>query len=118
MFARQDTKAKWSIEWYGKAESSQRSICWTWLELGLYDAIAHFNNGLAAVTKLFNALGITPGKYTEEFCKKQDLLRVACAERKNQSEMKKKRIILRGAKKGKAGEKKQEEGLTYASGGF
>ena len=32
------------------------------LELGLYDAVAHFNNGLAAVIKLFNALGITPGK--------------------------------------------------------
>lgn len=38
------------------------------LELGLYDAVAHFNIGSVAVIKLLNALGITSGKYTEARC--------------------------------------------------
>jgi len=38
------------------------------LELGLYDAVAHFNIGSVPVIKLLNALGITSGKYTKAGC--------------------------------------------------
>ena len=46
------------------------------LELGLYDAVSHFNIGAVTVIKLFQGLNIPPGKYTEEGCKLQDQLRV------------------------------------------
>ena len=44
------------------------------LELGLYDAVAHFNIGAVTVIRIFQALNIPPGKYTEEGCKLLDQL--------------------------------------------
>ena len=38
------------------------------LELGLFDAIAHFNIGAQTVLNLYQALGVTPGKYTVSGC--------------------------------------------------
>ena len=46
------------------------------LELGLYDAVAHFNIGAVTVIRIFQALNIPPGKYTEEGCKLLDQLQV------------------------------------------
>ena len=46
------------------------------LELGLYDAVAHFNIGAVTVLRIFQALNIPPGKYTEEGCKLLDQLQV------------------------------------------
>ena len=42
------------------------------LEMGLYDAVAHFNMGTSAVLKLFDALGIPPGKFTDAECQQED----------------------------------------------
>ena len=36
------------------------------LELGLYDAVSYFNIGSISIIKLFQALGIPPGKYTKD----------------------------------------------------
>ena len=88
------------------------------LELGLYDAVAHFNIGSATAIKLFNALGINPGKYTEESCRLQDQLRVHAAQYKNQASAKTRRKVIRGLKKRKEDKKKQTEGLNYAAGQF
>lgn len=38
------------------------------LELGLFDAVAHFNMGTQTVLQLYEALRIPSGKYTEEGC--------------------------------------------------
>lgn len=38
------------------------------LEMGLNDAVAHFNMGTSVVLKLLDALGIPPGKFTEAGC--------------------------------------------------
>ena len=46
------------------------------LELGLYDAVAHFNIGAVTVIRILQALNIPPGKYTEEGCKLLDQLQV------------------------------------------
>ena len=35
------------------------------LELGLYDAVAHFNTGAVTVIRIFQALNSPPGKYTK-----------------------------------------------------
>ena len=88
------------------------------LELGLYDAVSHFNIGAVTVIKLFQGLNIPPGKYTEEGCKLQDQLRVDGAEYKNKASTKKRRKVIRGLKKRKDDKNKQREGVNYASGEF
>lgn len=88
------------------------------LELGLYDAVSHFNIGAVTVIKLFQGLNIPPGKYTEEGCKLQDQLRVDGAEYKNKASTKKRRKVIRGLKKRKDDKNKQREGVNYASGVF
>jgi len=88
------------------------------LELGMYDAVAHFNIGSTTVLKLLQGLGISPGKYTQAGCKRQDETRVQLAQYKSQVATKKKRKVLRGNKKRKNDKNKQAEGLTYAPGQF
>ena len=51
-------------------------VGWETLELGLYDAVAHFNIGAVTVIRIFQAFSILPGKYTEESCKLLDQLPV------------------------------------------
>ena len=77
------------------------------LELGLYDAVAHFNIGAVTVLRIFQALDIPPGKYTEEGCKLLHQLRVDCAEYKKKKKKKKRRKVIRGLKKSKEDKKKQ-----------
>ena len=87
------------------------------LEFGLFDAISHFNIGARTVTQLLEALKITPGKYTEEGCRRLDMDRVRGAEYKERDERKKRRKVLRGQRKKKEDKNQQAEG-TYAAGGF
>ena len=61
------------------------------LQLGLFDAVSHFNIGSLTVIRLYQALGIPPGKYTEEGCKFQDLQRVHVAQHKSKASTKKRR---------------------------
>lgn len=88
------------------------------LEMGLYDAVAHFNMGTSAVLKLFDALGIPPGKFTEAGCQQQNQTRVHLAQRKSQGDTKRRRKVLRGQRKRKDDKTKQAEGPNYASGQF
>lgn len=69
------------------------------LELGLYDAVSYFNIGSMSIIKLFQALGIPSGKYTEEGCRLQDQLRVNIAQHKSKATTKKRRKVIRGLKK-------------------
>ena len=69
------------------------------LELGLYDAVSYFNIGSISIIKLFQALGIPSGKYTEEGCRLQDQLRVNIAQHKSKATTKKRRKVIRGLKK-------------------
>lgn len=56
------------------------------LEFGLFDAISHFNIGARTVTQLFEALKISPRKYTEEGCRRLDMDRVRGAEYQERDE--------------------------------
>ena len=49
------------------------------VEFGMYDAVAHFNDGSKTVIDLYKALEITPGKYTEG-CQTQDQSQIYNAE--------------------------------------
>lgn len=80
------------------------------LELGLYDAVAHFNIGAVTVIRILQALNIPPGKYTEEGCKLLDQLRVDGAEYKSKASTKKRRKVIRGLKKKKRGQKQTKRG--------
>ena len=71
------------------------------LEMGLYDAVAYFNIGSSAVLKLFDALGIPPGKFTETGCRQLDQGCVLMAQRESQCDTKKRRKVLRGLRKRK-----------------
>ena len=88
------------------------------LELGLYDAVAHFNIGAVTVIRILQALNFPSGKYTEEGCKLLDQLRVDGAEYKSKASTKKRRKVIRGLKKRKEDKNKQREGVNYASGQF
>lgn len=83
------------------------------LQLGLCDAVAHFNIGSITVIELFQALGILPGKYTEEGCRLQDQLRIHTAQHQSKPSTKKRRKVIRGLKKRKDDKTKQREGVNY-----
>ncbi|XP_032238287.2 uncharacterized protein LOC5512949 [Nematostella vectensis] len=88
------------------------------LELGLYDAVCHFNMGYSSVLRLLEALKIPAGKYTEAGCGLEDTSRVRLAEYKSKEASKRRRKVLRGKRKKKEDKKKQAEGSLYDPGGF
>ena len=79
------------------------------IEFGLYDAIAHFNNGAQIVLSLYKALGISPGKYTEAGCETLDRDRLYKAAYKEEETNKKRRKVLRGQKKKKRKTRKRTQ---------
>ena len=79
------------------------------LEMGLYDAISHFNIGTRAVLLLLEALNINPGKYTEDGCKSLDQDRILGAEYKETEVRKRRRKVLRGQKKKKRRQKNSKQ---------
>ena len=50
------------------------------LEFGAYDAVAHFNIGSKAATKIFNELGLVLGKFFENGVGKADKRRIRKAQ--------------------------------------
>ena len=88
------------------------------LQLGLFNEVSHFKIGSLTVIRLYQALFIPPGKYTEEGCKFQDLQRVHVAQHKSKASTKKRRKVIRGLKKKKDDKNKQKEGVNYGPGQF
>ncbi|XP_028392982.1 uncharacterized protein LOC114517447 [Dendronephthya gigantea] len=88
------------------------------LELGVYDAVAHFNIGAEAAVNLLKEVKLKPGKFCVEGLNKINKERVKRANVKAKECSRKKRKILRGQKKRKDEKLKEEEGTTYKSGGF
>lgn len=58
-------------------------------ELGVYDAVSHFNDGCSAVIEILKSLNVNPGKYTDLACKAEDGCCVALAEHKSTPKAKK-----------------------------
>ena len=65
------------------------------LEMRLYDAVAYVNISSSAVLKLFDALDIPPGKFTETGFRQMDHGCVLMAQRKGQCDTKKRRKVQR-----------------------
>jgi len=87
-------------------------------ELGVYDAVAHFNIGAKAVLKIYEQLGLDPGIFTVDGCSQTNRSRLKKAGRKSLLKTKTQRKIVRGVKKSKSDKQVEKEGTTYASGGF
>ena len=89
----------------------------TVLELGVYDAVAHFSMGSGAAKNILLEGGLDPGSYFEQRIWRADKKRVKKADHRATPEAKKRRKVLRGQKK-KEDQNKEAEGKTYEAGAF
>ena len=90
----------------------------TFVELGVYDAVAHFNMGSRAAINILQEEGLNPGFHLEEGICRADKKRIKKAHYRATPEVKKKRKVLRGHKKKKEDKNKEVEGNTYEAGAF
>ena len=88
------------------------------LELGVYDAVSHFNIGSQAALDILANTGIEPGAFCIEEMRNNDKLRVNKAVYKERDTSKRKRKLLRARRKQKGDQAKQNEGEVYAPGSF
>ena len=88
------------------------------LSLGVYDAIAHFNDGAIAAYKILKSVGIKPGKHMVSGLQLQNTVRKRLsAFRMSQNQLKRRKII-RSTRKKKSDKNIEQEGTTYEAGGF
>ena len=88
------------------------------LQLGVHDAVAHFNIGFEAFIQVLKNSGINPGKYCQAECSRNDNLGVKKADYKEQDKVRLRRKVLRGRKKKRGDQDAEKEGKTYACGSF
>lgn len=82
------------------------------LELGVYDAVAHFNIGAKAAVDILKEVNLEPGKFCVQAMNKTNKMRIERAGVKVRDSSKKRRKVLRGQKKMKEDKLVEEEGTT------
>ena len=87
-------------------------------DIGVRDAVSHFNVGNAATILTYEKLGMDPGHYTYTGCSDGNLDRVRNAGRQSEERKKTRRRFLRGKRKQKTDKTNEKEGETYRAGGF
>ena len=87
-------------------------------QVGVYDAVCHFNIGNNAVIKIYEKLGLKPGNNTYIGCKHLNEKRLKNASMKEMKKTKLRRCVLRGKNKKKADNDLEVEGETYACGAY
>ena len=87
-------------------------------QLGVYDAVAHFNIGGKATVEVLQALGINPGTFCIAGLDQSDQLRVNMADYKAEDINKTRRKVLRGQRKNQGDKNEEKEGKTYQAGSF
>jgi hypothetical protein len=85
-------------------------------EIGVYDAVSHFNIGNLATLLTFDELGIERGYFTEKGCSENNEGRINNMRRKSSETFKLRRRKLRGLRKSKSDNNKKSEGKLYGSG--
>ena len=88
------------------------------LEIGVYDAVAHFNIGSKAAVLIYEKLGIRPGLNMIQGCMAKNTARKENAHRQSMDTKKTKRRWNRGEKKRSSDKTKAKEGKTYGAGAF
>lgn len=81
------------------------------LQLGVYDAVAHFNIGCQVAVNVLTNLGMEPGKFCLEKSEKADRRQIQKANHKAEDNIKRKRTILRVRRKHKGDKAQEKEGL-------
>ena len=69
------------------------------MELGVYDAVAHFNLGKVTIVNVFNTLNIEPGLFTRKTCEILNKKRKYSAGYTELTSTKRRRKIIRNMKK-------------------
>ena len=87
-------------------------------EMGVYDALSHFNLGNITTVNIYNHLGFNSGHYTLFALDSNNKKRVDNSVRKSTEVYKNKRRYLRGRTKRKGDKNKETEGVTYKSGEY
>ena len=87
-------------------------------KVGVYDAVAHFNMGERATTKVLETMGLNAGSLNEAGVIQADQLRARKANYKAEPKNKTRRKVLRGQRKKTGDKNKEKEGETYAAGSF
>ena len=88
------------------------------LDIGIYDAVIHFNNGAIAYQKVLQAMGIEPGRFTAKHCQELDDSRMKSFQWKEKESSKTARRKLRAKRKSRDDKNKEKEGETYMPGDF
>ena len=93
--------------------------CWNrYLSLGVYDAIAHFNDGAIASYKVLKGLNMDPGKHMIAGLELLNVTRKRRAEYRMSKPQLKRRKIIRHLRKSNQDKNLDKEGPTYEAGGF
>jgi hypothetical protein len=87
-------------------------------QLGVYDAVAHFNIGAKATIEVFKALGINPRAFCVAGVREADRLRVTKSIHKAEEKNKVRRKVIRGRNKRNGDKNEENEGKTYTAGSF
>ena len=88
------------------------------LKLGVYDAVANFNVGRKASVLIYEKLGIIPGTYTLQGCRKINRKRLFTSKYANLETTKSRRKIRRGTTKARNDQNQQKSGKSYEAGAF
>ena len=70
------------------------------VELAVFLAVSHFNDGACSISLVLQKLGINPGVHCKNACKKRDHNRLRHSRRKSAEHSKKRRRQIRNFKKG------------------
>ena len=85
-------------------------------EIGMYDAVAHFNVGNLASLLIYDAVGVERGYCTVHRCIADDNYRLSNSRRQSSDIVKNHRRFLRGQRKVKSVKTKKQEGKVYGAG--
>ena len=88
------------------------------LSLGVYDAIAHFNDGEKASLDIMEAMNIQPGEFMMQASKVINVYRKSMSKYRMSEEQKKRRKVIRHNRKKKQDKDINIEGPSYEAGGF
>ena len=87
-------------------------------EIGVFDAVIHFNEGYSGILEVFREIGLSPGCFTQKWWKQMDISRLRSAEYKEKDGSKLARRKLRSKRKSRDETVKESEGDSYGAGEF
>ena len=88
------------------------------LSLGVYDAIAHFNDGAIAAYNILKSVGIAPGDHMIKGLLLQNVVRKRLSAYRMSKRQLTRRKIIRNMRKRTTDKNIEQEGTTYEPGGF